>query len=73
VRISSAICVMDESLASRLIAANSIGGRDYNRADVKHNPDHGYGVLRRAVMTSTKSLQDIMAAIERHLSSELRN
>jgi hypothetical protein len=64
---------MDESLALRLIAANSDGGRDCNCADVKHNPDQGYGVLCRAVMTSTKSLQDIMAAIERHLSSELRN
>jgi hypothetical protein len=57
---------MDESLASRLIAANSIGGRDCNRADVKHNPDHGDGVLCRAVMTSTESHQDIMTAIERH-------
>jgi hypothetical protein len=41
VRISSAICVMDESLALRLIAANSDGGRDCNCADVKHNPDQG--------------------------------
>jgi hypothetical protein len=33
---------------------------------VKHNPDHGYGVLYRAVVTLTKSHQDIMGAIERH-------
>ena len=66
VRISLAICVMDESLASRLFVANSVGGRDCNCADVKHNRDHGYGVLRRVVITSTKSHRDIMAVIERH-------
>jgi len=48
------------------MAANSVGGRNCNRADVKHNPDHGYGALCRAVMTSTASQQAIIAAIERH-------